>query len=66
MEWKLEELKRDERKRGKNAMVRYAKIWLGKWWKWDEEREKLWNERGTERESREKERREGKKKGVVE
>lgn len=42
MQWKLEEMAREERRRNRRAEVRYAKIWMGgKWWRWDGDRERI-------------------------
>ena len=42
MQWKLEKIAWEERKKGKTAQVRYGRIWKeGKWWKWNEDEEKL-------------------------
>jgi len=62
MKWKLEEIARQERERGKRVWVGYGKIQIeGKWWKEDEEilRDgdgKVWNiqEEGVESQGREK------------
>lgn len=62
MRWNLEEVARREREKGKRVRVSYGKIQIeGKWWKWEEEEERLrdnegliWKEQGEEKE-REKE-----------
>lgn len=49
--------------RNRRAEVRYAKIWIeGKWWSWNEERERLvdgsgieWGEKGKKEVGRSKE-----------
>lgn len=50
MQWRLEEMARDERRKNRRVTVRYARMWIeGKWWQWDEERERLLDGRGGER-----------------
>ncbi|EZA46453.1 hypothetical protein X777_00143, partial [Ooceraea biroi] len=40
---------REERRKGRRAWVRYARIWVeGKWWRWDEERQILMDGKGEE------------------
>lgn len=48
MQWKLEEMV--ERRSNRRAWVRYERIWIeGKWWRWEEKREKLVYGKGEER-----------------
>lgn len=50
MQWRLEEIARDERRRNRRVMVRCARMWIeGKWWQWNEERERLVDEKGGKR-----------------
>jgi len=54
MKWKLEEIARQERGKGKRVWVGYGKIQIeGKWWRWEEDEEilkdgegKVWNTQG--------------------
>ncbi|EFN78282.1 hypothetical protein EAI_06236 [Harpegnathos saltator] len=47
MRWRLEEIAREERGRGKNVWVKYEKIRIdGRWWRWSEEDDKLRDEKG--------------------
>jgi len=65
MQWRIEEIAREERMNNRRAMVKYARIWIeGRWWLWDEKKERLvdgtervWKGKGKE----DKERREEKK-----
>lgn len=53
MQWNLEKIAWEERKKGKTAWVKYGKIWMNeRWWRWNEEREEL--EEGDGEERREK------------
>ncbi|KAL6263061.1 hypothetical protein P5V15_005858 [Pogonomyrmex californicus] len=55
MQWRLEELARRERRNNRRVWVRYGRIWMkGRWWRWDEEKEKLLDGRGQVKEWREK------------
>ena len=55
MQWRLERLAWNERRSGRKALVRYGKIWLEeKWWRWDEETEKLVDGKGIVREAKAK------------
>ena len=46
MQWKLEDLAWEERKKGNTAWVRYGKIWKeGRYWRWDGDEERLKEER---------------------
>jgi len=48
MRWKLEEIARLEERKGKNVWVGYGKIRIeGQWWKWDEEKEQLKDDKGN-------------------
>lgn len=40
IQWRLEEIARNKRRRNRRAKVRYARISIeGKWWNWSEDRE---------------------------
>lgn len=53
MQWNLEKIAWEERKKGNTAWVKYGKIWKDeRWWRWNEEEEKL--EEGDGEERREK------------
>ena len=53
MQWRLEKIAWEERKKGKTAWVRYGKIWMEeRWWRWSEEEERLIE--GDEEERRKK------------
>lgn len=48
MRWKVKEIARQEREKGKRMWIGYGKIHIdGKWWKWDEEEEVLKNNEGV-------------------
>lgn len=50
MQWKLEEMVKRERRSNRRAWVRYGRIWIeGKWWRWEEKREKLVYGKGEKR-----------------
>lgn len=51
MQWRLEEMAREERKKNRKSEVRYAKIQMReKWWRWDKNRKKIvdWEGRSWE------------------
>ncbi|XP_067215679.1 golgin subfamily A member 6-like protein 6 [Linepithema humile] len=51
MEWKLEEIAKEERRKGKRVWRVYGKVRIEEeWWIWDEENEVLRNGKGTARE----------------
>lgn len=53
-----------ERRENRRAWVRYGKIWMeGRWWKWEEGREKVIDGSGKEREWREGDGRKGREEG---
>lgn len=42
IQWNLEKIAWEERKKGKATQVRYGRIWKeGRWWKWNEDKETL-------------------------
>lgn len=56
MQWRLEELAKRERRNNTGEWVRYGKIWMeGRWWNWQEEKGRLMDGMGQEREWREEE-----------
>ena len=58
IQWNLEKIAWEERKKGKTVWVKYGKIWMNeRWWRWNEEREELVEgEREERREKRGEER----------
>ena len=53
IQWRLEKIAWEERRKGRRAWVRYGKIWMeDKWWWWNEESEKLTDGEGREREEK--------------
>jgi len=51
MRWRLEEIAREEERRGRKSWIGYGKIKIeGQWWRWDEEEEVLKDVRGKIRE----------------
>jgi len=53
MQWKLEKIAKRKRGDNRRAWVRYGRIWMeGKWWRWEEGKEKVIDGRGEEREWR--------------
>lgn len=47
MKWKLGEIAREEKVKGRRVLVRYGRINIeGRWWKWDEREERLVNGEG--------------------
>jgi len=50
MRWKLEEVARDEERKGKNVRLGYGRIKIDEnWWRWDEEEEVLRDNKGIVR-----------------
>lgn len=57
MMWKLGQIAGKESSKGKRVIVRYGKIWIeGKWWRWDEERDRLKDWKGVYRKELEEQR----------
>jgi len=49
MQWNLEKIAWEERKKGKTAWVKYGRIWMNeRWWRWNEEEEELMEGDGGE------------------
>ncbi|XP_025265737.1 golgin subfamily A member 6-like protein 2 [Camponotus floridanus] len=64
IQWNLDKIAWEERKKGKKAWVKYGKIWMNeKWWRWNEEEMKL--EEGDEEEKRERRKEEREMRGIV-
>jgi len=50
MQWKLEEMAKRERMDNRRAWVRYGRIWMeGRWWRWEQGKERVIDGRGEER-----------------
>jgi len=50
MRWKLKEIARKEEEKGRQVWIGYERIRIGnQWWKWDEVREVLRDDRGRSR-----------------
>jgi len=50
MQWKLEQMAKRERRDNRRAWVRYGRIWMeGRWWRWEEVKERVIDGRGEER-----------------